>query len=126
MRHFGIETATGIAAAINLIAGLTILPCLKTINQAKLAPNNQQKLAEEPTTKPTSQHIMPMSAASKHPLRAWCILYGLSGFVNLGLELIWFRLLGIMLKANTFSFSWLLFFYLCGLASGSLFAAKKL
>lgn len=131
MRHFGIETATGIAAAINLTAGLTILPSLKTLNQTELGRKTQkelleEQLGEEPTPTATSQHQMPVSSASKHPFRAWCILYGLSGFVNLGLELIWFRLLGIMLKANTFSFSWLLFFYLCGLASGSLFAAKKL
>jgi predicted membrane-bound spermidine synthase len=126
MRHFGIEAATCIAAAVNLIAGLTILPCLKTPNQ--IESNQPAKAESEKQSKQTATHTSPPESpsAANTPFRAWCLLYSLSGFVNLGLELVWFRLLGITLKANTFSFSWLLFFYLSGLAAGSLFAAKKL
>lgn len=126
MRHFGIEGATSIAAAINLVAGLIILPCLKDIDPNRLEQPTKKETAEEPMPTPSSLTFSSPRVTANQPFRAWCILYGLSGFVNLGLELVWFRLLGIMLKANTFSYSWLLFFYLSGLAAGSLFAAKKL
>lgn len=118
MRYWGIEGATLIAAVVNGLAALMILFALKS-RDGTLGP----LALTEPTQEPVS---IPAECQPKQPFGAWCMLYGLSGFVNLGLELIWFRLLGIILKTNTFSFSWLLFFYLTGLAAGSLFAAKKL
>ena len=33
------------------------------------------------------------------PLALWLSLYALSGFVALSLEIVWFRLLGVMLRA---------------------------
>lgn len=48
----------------------------------------------------------------------WCGVYFCSGFIALGLEIIWFRLLNVMLKANSMTFGWLLFLYLGGFALG--------
>ncbi len=133
MRHWGLDVATSITAVLNLVAALTILPSLKTIKKAdadSLQQNETQKellLTNAPAEATLEAITFAQKAfASQQSFRAWCLLYLLSGFVNLGLELIWFRLLGIMVKANTFSFSWLLFFYLSGLAAGALFAATKL
>lgn len=52
--------------------------------------------------------------------RAWMGVYALSGFVALGLEMVWFRLLGVLLKSNTFVFATLLGHFLVGLAVGML------
>lgn len=54
------------------------------------------------------------------PAWKWMWIYSLSGIVALSLELIWFRLLGVMLKSNSFTFPHLLGIYLAGLAAGIL------
>lgn len=123
MRQFGIEIAATITAMINIFAGFLVLH--KGLQTLKAKPEPHSVSAEEERFKEegrSDENAKP----SRQPFLPWCLLYALSGFVNLGLELIWFRLLGIMLKANTFSYSWLLFFYLGGLAAGSFFAARKL
>lgn len=116
MRYLGIEGATLIAALINFVAAVLVILPLKRLSRVEV----------KSISLPESIKAPEAPVAAKQTFGAWCLLYGLSGFVNLGLELVWFRLLGIILKTNTFSFSWLLFFYLSGLAAGSLFAAKKL
>ena len=50
----------------------------------------------------------------------WLALYFLSGFVALGLEMVWFRLLAVLLKSTAYTFPLLLGFYLVGVAGGSL------
>ena len=51
-------------------------------------------------------------------------LYTLSGFVALSLEILWFRVLGIILKSSSFTFATLLAIYLLGLGAGALVGAK--
>ena len=53
-------------------------------------------------------------------LDTWIAIYALSGFVALSLEIIWFRVLGVLLKSNSFTFGHLLGVYLAGVALGSL------
>lgn len=58
------------------------------------------------------------------PLGGWLALYALSGFVALSLEILWFRILGIILKSSAFTFATLLSVYLLGLAAGALLGAR--
>lgn len=53
------------------------------------------------------------------PSAAWFAIYALSGFVALGLEIVWFRFLGVMLKSNSFTFGHMLSVFLTGLAVGT-------
>jgi predicted membrane-bound spermidine synthase len=53
-------------------------------------------------------------------LGTWIAIYALSGFVALSLEIIWFRVLGVLVKSNSFTFGHLLGVYLSGVAVGSL------
>ncbi len=50
----------------------------------------------------------------------WLVVYALSGFIALSLELAWFRVLGVVLKSHSLTFGWLLAFYIGGLGLGSL------
>jgi len=50
----------------------------------------------------------------------WCLLVFASGFIAISLELIWFRVLDIMLESNAYTFGHLLAFILFGYAVGSL------
>jgi len=49
----------------------------------------------------------------------WVILYGLSGFIALSLEVLWFRTLDVALKASPYTFGHLLGIFLVVLALGS-------
>jgi spermidine synthase len=55
----------------------------------------------------------------------WIAIYGLSGFIALSLELVWFRLLGVMLKSTAFTFGTLLTIYLAGLALGTFWGIRR-
>lgn len=50
----------------------------------------------------------------------WAAVYALSGFLALSLEIVWFRLLGVVVKSTAFTFGTLLTIYLAGLGAGSL------
>ena len=55
---------------------------------------------------------------------AWALIYGLSGFVALSLEILWFRILGVVLKSNAFTFATLLALYLTGVGGGALVGSR--
>jgi hypothetical protein len=48
------------------------------------------------------------------------MIYALSGFIALGLEIVWFRFFGVLQKSTSFTFGNLLGIYLTGLAIGIL------
>lgn len=58
--------------------------------------------------------------AAARRLGGWIALYALSGFIALSLEIVWFRLLGVILKSNSFTFATLLALFLTGVGAGSL------
>ncbi|MCA0312622.1 MAG: MFS transporter [Candidatus Melainabacteria bacterium] len=134
MRHLGIELSIFITAAINFLAAGSVLPLWRRAN------SECKKEIEDPEAisalaldngafkenKKNQENKENQENSEKKTLFFWSLLYALSGFINLGLEIIWFRLLGVMLKSNTFTYSWLLFLYLSGLALGSYIAATKL
>jgi spermidine synthase len=54
-----------------------------------------------------------------HP-RTWYLLYALAGLFALSLEIVWFRVLGVMMKSTAFTFGTLLTLYLAGIGLGAL------
>jgi spermidine synthase len=50
---------------------------------------------------------------------AWLLMYGFAGFLALSLEIVWFRLLGVILKSTAFTFGTLLSIYLAGIGAGA-------
>jgi predicted membrane-bound spermidine synthase len=63
-------------------------------------------------------------AATALPFRTWLVIYALSGFVALSLEIVWFRVLGTILKSSSFTFATLLALYLAGLGLGALVGSR--
>lgn len=56
----------------------------------------------------------------------WLAVYALTGFIALGLEIVWFRLLNVVMSSNTYTFSRLLAIYLTGLGVGSVLGTRLL
>jgi spermidine synthase len=60
------------------------------------------------------------------PFPVWAGLYAVAGFQALSLEIVWFRLLGVMVKSSAFTFGTLLTIYLAGLGAGAAVASVLL
>src|SRR5260370_10425642 len=65
----------------------------------------------------------PLPGPASPSLRLWALLYALSGFTALALEILWFRLIDGSVKSTAFTFGTVLCVYLLGLGTGSLLGA---
>ncbi len=61
-------------------------------------------------------------APGGRPFGLWLVLYALSGFTALSLEVVWFRLMDVAVKSTAFTFGAVLALYLLGCGAGSLLA----
>lgn len=109
-RNFGFETTLQIGAGLNALCALGALAAVP------LLAHRERTAAPQPAA-PAATH-----ASSSLPFPGWVALYGLSGFIALSLEIVWFRVLGVAIKSSTFTFGTLLGVYLFGLAAGTLAA----
>ena len=111
IRTLGFETTVQLGAALNLgvgIGAVLIAPYFLTYNSAVDDQSNSYSGRNEIAT-----------GSRLFPVPVWIAIYGLSGFVALSLEIVWFRLLGVMLKSTAFTFGHLLAIFLAGLAVGT-------
>src|ERR1022692_1827805 len=99
LRVFDMATATFVAAAINVTVGLV------SFSLAKRAPEHT-----------SSDDAKPAIAAGAWPVY---LTIALSGATALGAEVIWTRLLGLMLGATVYTFSIILAVFLVGIGTGS-------
>jgi spermidine synthase len=97
LREFDMGTATFVAAAINVAVGLVSLSIAR-------------RAAAQPATTP------PEMARAYWPVY---LAIALSGATALGAEVVWTRLLGLMLGATVYTFSIILGVFLIGLGIGS-------
>jgi spermidine synthase len=99
LRVFDMGTATFVAAAINITVGLA------SFSLAKRAP----------------EHTAMADAAPAIAPGAWPVYLtiALSGATALGAEVVWTRLLGLMLGATVYTFSIILAVFLVGIGAGS-------
>lgn len=120
IRTFGYERSLWIGAAVNLAAAAAAAWL-----SGRVAVGGQADESTVPhayasaATEPVSM-IGESGSAEGWPWRSWVALYFVSGFIALGLELVWFRLLGVVLKSTAYTFPLLLGFYLLGVGGGSL------
>jgi len=110
----GLEGVIQIAACLNLGSGLLALSIFRTTDIAA-----QPAESSGPTT--------PQATSLSRPSH-WIILYGFTGFVSLALEVVWFRLLNVLMYSTTYTFSRLLAVYLIffgfGVLAGSYLSPK--
>lgn len=104
----GFDGATRIAVLLNLIAGVGAIVFLGRLNQRSEAKKDQQ---------PIGRSIL--------SFRAIAIAAFLVGFIDLGFEILWFRVLGILNKTTVYNFPSVLFVFLTGLAIGGYILGRK-
>lgn len=110
IRFLGIRGAVGAAAGGNLLAAACVLLLVRGAART-LVPDQTAPLGA--------------SAPERRPFTLWLSLYALSGFCALALELLWFRVVDVGVKASAFTFGTVLSMYLVGSAGGALLGATR-
>jgi spermidine synthase len=109
---FGLDISIYFAAAINLVIALIIFAIRKSLKEVDTA---QHLVQNEPDT-----------AASFSTNNYIYLAVFITGFIAIGYEIIWFRIIGTIVKASPYAFSSVLFIFLLGIALGSYLMKKYL
>lgn len=118
MRSLGFEATVQLGAVLNIFAAIGALSVAPYFLRQPDEGNTNVHAAE-----PFGKEQSKISTAV-FPTPIWIAIYGVSGFVALSLEIVWFRLLGVMSKSTAFTFGNLLAIFLAGLAVGTFWGIK--
>jgi spermidine synthase len=116
LRIYNMATTTYVAAAINLVvAGISFALAARTPTQAVAEDSSAARALSTPPVEPDAE------ISDADPAGRWTIYVtiALSGATALGAEVVWTRLMGMMLGATVYVFSIILAVFLIGLAIGS-------
>lgn len=113
--RFGLERSLWIAAAVNFVCAASA---------ALLAAKGVAVSRDARVTAQPEAHDSRLPPSESRSFRTWVLIYGLTGFIALALEITWFRLLDVILKSTTFTFGTLLGVYLSGLGLGAALGAR--
>ncbi len=108
---FGLDTAVYVAVIINFLLAVLIF-------LAKYYP-------EVDPVHETGHELLPGNRESIFGNVAYLLVF-VTGFLAIGYEIAWFRVIGILVKASPYAFSSILSVYLLGIAVGSLLMGRCL
>ena len=114
--QLGLEQTLTVGAALNFACACAlILLIISILNQPEASRVTADLRQQAPNPFP------PQTADSaEFTFGTWLLLYVLSGFIALSLEILWLRLLSVMLKCTAFAFGTMLTIYLGGLGLGAI------
>ncbi len=118
VRYFGFVQSLYIGAALSFISATGAL--YATYMMERSSAGFESKAEDDEHSEDIEEGLVVPGLS----LPAWMGIYALSGFIALSLELVWFRLLSIIIRSNSFTFATLLTIYLAGLAIGTLVGTK--
>jgi spermidine synthase len=109
--RLGLEGSLRVGASLNIACAAVLLPAVLMFRRRRAA-----------TTVPTADAPSPAVDEAGHTFGfgAWALIFAFSGLLALSLEIVWFRLLAVMLKGTAFTFGTLLGVYLTGIGLGAL------
>ena len=102
---FGFVTTTRIAGSLNLLAAVLVFVVWRVEVHAAAPPPS------EPATT--------VSTAPAARIWPWFVVYGITGAVALGFELVFFRVIDSVMRSNSYSFAHVLSSYLLFFGAGS-------
>jgi spermidine synthase len=108
----GLSGSLSAAALLNIACALMLFP-MAWLLRSEESPAVAASVAADRTETPAGAFFS-----------GWLLVYALCGFIALSLEIVWFRLLGVMMKSSAFTFGTLLALYLTGLGLGGLAGSR--
>ncbi len=119
MPFVGVRGVCSLGAAINFLVALSALRINRNLRDTRIEPiANHLPVGNHQPVKATAPTGISFSV--------WLLLYFLSGFLAIGLEIVWFRILDVSVKSSALTFGTLLAVYLGCLAMGSLAGARRM
>ena len=122
LREFDIVVATFVALFLN-VAVAALAAGVSRYDAYEVGESSSDEESERPSDEESerpSDETVPVFAASH---RTVLLAIGLSGLTALGAEVVWTRLMGLMLGATTYTFSIILAVFLAALGLGSIAGA---
>src|SRR5262249_17701355 len=116
----GMKAATSTAATMNILLGVVALLVSRRVERE---PSVGESGAEQEETETKRQRPAPREP---HPIEISVVIAGfaVSGFVALSYEVIWSRVLALIIGSSVYAFSIMLTTFLIGLAAGAAVASR--
>lgn len=108
---FGFDKAIYVGAALNLVVALGGLLLARGLDMADTAPRSKTTSLPDPVD---------------GVVWRWSLLVFISGFLIVALQIVWYRLIGVLLQSNGYSFSLVLSVFLLGDAAGLMVGARMI
>ncbi|MDQ4068111.1 MAG: fused MFS/spermidine synthase [Actinomycetota bacterium] len=110
----GFESTVRLAGSLNLAAAVLVLAVTRALRSAPARAGGPGPAGRrEPPLVATSARTWP-----------WYVVYGLTGAVALGLEVVFFRVVDAMLRGNAYTFGHVLMLYLLLFGAGAAFGSR--
>ena len=106
---FGFDKAVYVGAALNLVVAAGGLLLARGLDLTVASPGPKAAIA---------------APAGEDVVWRWSLLVFISGFLIVALQIVWYRLVGVLLQSNGYSFSLVLAVFLLGDAAGLLVGAR--
>jgi len=121
LRVFDMTIATYVAASLNFIVGTSALLMARRARPDLPVDDAAPRRASKPSRKnEATRPSRPASATVRAPgARMIYVIIAISGFTGLGAEVVWTRLLSLLLGGTVYTFSIILAVFLIGLGIGS-------
>lgn len=113
LRHFSVTTTYGLAIAISLLVGVISL-----FIDRRIADESKDKTSVIDEKAPETVVAENLERADKIPVRLILIGIGISGFCALGYEILWTRVLSIVVGTTVYGYTLMLVAFLIGIAIG--------
>ena len=108
----GIAGSVRVAALLNVACATASLPLALAARRRVVDPHS--------SVRPDMSAPSGAGPSSGLTFGGAAALFGVAGFIALSLEIVWFRMLGVMLKSTSFTFGTLLALYLAGIGLGAI------
>jgi spermidine synthase len=116
----GMTATTITAASMNILLGIVALTV------SRKAERTPHETAAVPVDEPEAKKSSPLPASESQPGQITVVIAGfaISGFVALSYEVIWSRVLALIIGSSVYAFSIMLTTFLVGLAAGATIASR--
>jgi len=117
--QFGVRSTIWIAAATNLAIGLAaFLLDSKSVGTEDARPATPHKHLDEEINRPLPRQVGVLTFADGQA-KFWLFCACTSGFVTISMQIVWSRVLSMIIGSSTYAFSIVLALFLVGLALGA-------
>lgn len=122
----GMNATTTTAASINIVLGVVAITISRKVEASPLMQTMMQAATVDVEDGPVSRKHKrsPDSSIDRRQVTAVVVGFAISGFVALAYEVIWSRVLALIIGSSVYAFSIMLTTFLIGLAGGATVASR--